>query len=70
MVKKALNTIFRGNEYSELIKRKIKSRDTIGVGDTFFGYFVGFLYKGKTAQESVILAINKTTEFLNSKTYE
>jgi len=47
-----------------MIEKKLKYLDTIGVGDTFFGYLVGFLYKRKTLESSVKLAIKNTEKFL------
>lgn len=56
----------RGQRYSAMIERNVKSLHTIGVGDTFFGYFVGFLYKRKTLESSMRLAIKNTEKFLFS----
>jgi hypothetical protein len=65
--KKGVVWFCQGKKYFSPIEREIKSHDTIGLGDTFFGYFVGYLYKGYLIELAMINAIKQTEEFLNLK---
>lgn len=64
---KGFKYFFQGKEYSEPVKRKIEARNTIGVGDTFLGYLVGYLYMEKSLKFSIQNSIKKTEMFLESK---
>ena len=59
---------FEGKRSFTKVMKKIDSKDTVGVGDTFFGYFVGLLFKGKTLKSALGLAMNKSANFLQLKT--
>jgi len=54
----------KGKKYFIPVSKKIKALHTIGAGDTFFGYFVGYLYEGKTIKMSLEKACIETTNFL------
>lgn len=57
----------QGKKYVFPVSQKIKSSDTIGVGDTFFGYFIGNLYLGKNMEISINSAMRQAEEFLIQK---
>ncbi len=67
--KKGVEWYLKGKKYLTLIPREIKSPNTVGAGDTFFGYFVANIYKGNGIKLSIDNAISKTSEFLESKNY-
>ncbi len=67
--KKGVEWYLKGKKYLALIPREIKSPNAVGAGDTFFGYFVANIYKGKGIKFSIDNAISKTSEFLESKNY-
>ena len=65
---KGVKYYFKGKEHFEPVKRRIVTKDTIGVGDTFFGFLVGYLYMKRSLKFSIQNAIKKTETFLESKT--
>ena len=65
--KKGVEWFFKGKKYLVKIPREVKSPNTVGAGDTFFGYLIANIYKGKSVKLSILYAINKTSEFLESK---
>jgi hypothetical protein len=44
-----------------------KPKDTLGAGDTFFGYFVASMYTGIQPLQAAEIAAQKTGEFLSQK---
>lgn len=57
----------KGKKYFFKVKKKITSSDTIGAGDSFFGYFVGFFNQGMTLKNAIESAMRKTEAFLEQK---
>ena len=57
----------QGTEIHLPVGKVVKSKDTIGAGDTFFAYFVAAMFQGKSTTEAVRAAIQKTSEFLEEK---
>lgn len=68
--KQGIEWYSKRKKYSIKNGRKIKVPDTIGAGDTFFGYFIASRYDGINVRRSICNAISKTSEFLESKTNE
>lgn len=64
---KGVKYYFKGKEYLKPIKRKTKPGDTIGAGDSFFGYLVGFLLQKKSVHRSISKAVTQTFYFLSDK---
>jgi len=62
--KNGVEWFFKGKKYFIPVNKKIKSLYTIGAGDTFFGYFIGYLYKRKTIKISLEKTCIKTENFL------
>lgn len=50
-------------------KRIVKSPDTLGAGDTFFAYFISQWIRTKDIYESASYAVDKTSDFLASKSH-
>jgi ribokinase len=57
----------KGKRYYIPTEEVINLRDTIGAGDTFFGYFVSSLYQGADVGAAGIYASKKTRLFLIDK---
>lgn len=49
------------------VKSIDKPKDTIGAGDTFFGYFVGYLFLENSIVEAASKAVQATSFFLKNK---
>jgi len=63
-----VDLFFQGTETHLPVEKVVKSKDTIGAGDTFFAHFVVAMFQGKSPTEAVKVAIQKTSEFLERKT--
>lgn len=64
---KGVELFFKGNNVYIPLPEKVQAKNTLGAGDTFFGYFVSSLYKGAEAVEALKLAQQQTTNFLKAK---
>lgn len=62
-----LDIFYQGNNFYIPAINIGKPKDTIGAGDTFFGYFVASIYKGVQPVEAAEIATQKTGEFLSQK---
>lgn len=58
---------YEGKRYVFRPKKIVKSIDTIGAGDTFFGYFVSNVYNGSSVNVAVEQAMRSTEIFLETK---
>ncbi len=56
-----------GEEFELNVSRKIVSHNTIGAGDTFFAYIISHFINTNNIKESIGYAIEKTSDFLLSK---
>lgn len=62
-----LDLYYKNHHYSIPVKSIRKPKDTIGAGDSFFGYYVGHLFLGKGPKEAAVEAVKATTNFLKEK---
>jgi sugar/nucleoside kinase (ribokinase family) len=62
-----LELFYEGKNFYVPAGEPIKPRDTIGAGDTFFGYFVAAMYKGADPENAAKHATEKTRDFLLKK---
>ena len=62
-----LEIFYKGGGFSVPAEKISKPKDTIGAGDTFFGFFVSSMYKGYDPEEAAREASKKTANFLQSK---
>ena len=66
--KNGVDLFFQGTKTYIPVEKVVKTKDTIGAGDTFFAYFVVAMFQGKSPVEAAKTAIQKTSEFLERKT--
>jgi hypothetical protein len=57
----------QGKKHLESVDEMIRSSDTIGAGDSFFGYFVGLMSQGIFLEKAIKIAMQKTAIFLEQK---
>ncbi len=65
--KNGVELFYKNTPFFIPVTRVIKSRDTIGAGDTFFGYFAASMYLGKEPVQAAESAMKQTTDFLRKK---
>lgn len=65
--RKGLELFYQGEGLHIPTTRVVTPRDTIGAGDTFFGYFVASMYKGSNPEEAARYATDEAIEFLARK---
>lgn len=61
---KGVEIFYQGNNFYIPTQEVINCKDTIGAGDTFFGYFIAAMYDNKNPDNAARIAIAKTADFL------
>jgi len=64
---RGVDIFYKGSHTFIPVRTTLASSNTIGAGDTFFGYFVGEMFKGADPVNAARVAVERTTFFLKDK---